>query len=155
MRKIPIYGFDDVGSVGIDKVPNYSQVTIEDDGSGKTKMIIKVSGVGLNSGSTIQDFLNIPSLYQDLYQFNPIQQTVDPTINDDETKGYKAGQIIVNTSTNKVFILSNSATGSAVWYEVQSQSDLDAQYVKKSGDTMTGTLNVPTINGTRVDCGSF
>jgi hypothetical protein len=64
MRKVPTYWFDNLSSVGIDRVPDYSQVVIENDGTGRVDIVFKVSNAGMTQTSTIQDFLANPALYQ-------------------------------------------------------------------------------------------
>lgn len=56
------------------------------------------------------------------YRFNRPQNitTVDPTINDDRTKGFLRGDIWVNKTPDpeKVFICKSYKTGAAIWWEV-------------------------------------
>jgi hypothetical protein len=174
MRKTPVYGFDDLTSLGIDTVPNFSHVLVEDAGNGRTRLYMKVANTGLTVTSTIQDFLNNASLYEDVYSYDPVEKTSDPDANDDETMGYEAGQILVNTTSNAIFILADATAGSAVWKRSESMSaseilselltvdgagsgldadtldgqqlsDLDDRYVSAThDDTMTGLLTLQT-----------
>ena len=45
-------------------------------------------------------------------------ETSDPTVNTDDTLGYKIGNMIVNTSSSKIFVCADNSTGAAVWIEM-------------------------------------
>jgi hypothetical protein len=48
---------------------------------------------------------------------NNFSATTDPTVTDDETKGYALGSIWLNTANSKLFVLSNPVGGAAVWLQ--------------------------------------
>jgi len=115
MRKTPIYGFDDLSQTGINLVPNFSHVFVEDAGDGKTRLYMKTSNLGLTAGSTVNDFLNNHALYEDVYSYDPVSMGRDPGASDDSTKKYKIGQVFVNYMSGESFILVDNTPGSATW----------------------------------------
>lgn len=46
---------------------------------------------------------------------NNYRATSNPTVSDDITKGFDVGTIWINTSSNAVYVSTNSSTGAAVW----------------------------------------
>ena len=67
VKKDPIFTFDNVEARGINNVPNHNTIMIIDaDGQGTARQVIKISNTGMMFTSTIQDFLNDPSLYNEV-----------------------------------------------------------------------------------------
>ena len=46
------------------------------------------------------------------------QNTVDPTVNDDESNGYTTGTLWINTTTDESFISVDDTTGAAIWNQI-------------------------------------
>ena len=65
MRRKPIYHFDGLVSLGIDKVPNDAKVVIK-DATGGLREVLKTANTGMTSVSTIADFLADSGLYKEL-----------------------------------------------------------------------------------------
>jgi hypothetical protein len=133
MRKVPTYWFDNLLSTGIDEVPEYSQVLVEDDGAGSVRVVYKVDNGTLDESSTIGDFLADGSLYQEA--------------------GALAAEA-VKLQTARTISLSGDASGS-ISFDGSSDEAInvviaddshshDGQYLAISGATMTGAL---TLNG--------
>ena len=66
MRRNPVYAFENRNSYGISSVPLNSTIHVRDNGDGNPEYVEIISKEGLNSGSTIGDFLDRPELYVDL-----------------------------------------------------------------------------------------
>lgn len=49
----------------------------------------------------------------------------DPTTSDDMNDGYKPGQLWINSSTKKAYILINAASGAAEWHRILDPTDLE------------------------------
>ena len=144
MRLTPTYGFDNLLSTGIGKVPNFSHVMVEDDGNGQTRLYMKVSGIGLTPLSTIDDFLANTTLY---CRYEPTRSISDPTVVDDVNKRYKLGHVWVNETTCNSFVLTDDTAGSAVWDMINDTNadtldGLDStQFVRSDvDDTVQGNL---------------
>lgn len=56
---------------------------------------------------------------------NAIESATDPTASDDMNDGYKPGQIWINTTTKKAYILIDATSGAAVWHRVLNPEDLE------------------------------
>jgi hypothetical protein len=89
--------------------------------------------------------------------------TVDPTVTDDYAAGYTVGSTWINTTTDEVFILTDSTTGAAVWVSVTdfaptgvdylvgtASSALSAEIVVGTtpGGELGGTWASPTVDAT-------
>ena len=57
MERSPSFIFNGLTDTGIDEVPNGKEVVVMDDGNGKIKKVFKIDNTGLDSSSTISDFL--------------------------------------------------------------------------------------------------
>ena len=62
----PVYHFDDTTETGIYTVPDDATIIVRDGGSGTPIQVQKLAGTGLTTTSTIQDFLNDPTLSQEV-----------------------------------------------------------------------------------------
>lgn len=64
--------------------------------------------------------------------------TTAPGVGNDNTQGYVVGSFWVNTSTNRTYVCSNTATGAAVWTEITaaagSGAPTDAKYIVQQGN---------------------
>lgn len=91
---------------------------------------------------------------QTAYHKDDLDATADPTINDDETKGFCEGSVMINkTSTpKKAFICLDNATGAAVWTETTVQTDPNA--IQKDG-SVTFTANQPMGGFVLTDSGGL
>jgi hypothetical protein len=72
--------------------------------------------------------------------------TTDPTVNNDQTQGYQAGDIWVNTATLASYICVSAATGAAQWVTIGQSggtlASLNAQYARAVKDWVyTGTTD--------------
>lgn len=67
---------------------------------------------------------------------NEFTGSANPTVNDDNTQGYSAGDIMVNQSNNEAFICISASTGAAVWKNITGQG----------GDTQFPVYVAPTIS---------
>ena len=80
------------------------------------------------------------------------QDTVDPTVNDDNTIGVQVGDEWRNTSSGEVFFVSDVSTGAAVWSS--STEALTGTYVTIAGPvefTSDAILVAPTIAANQND----
>lgn len=59
----------------------------------------------------------------------------DPTVNDDQTKGYGAESHWINTTTGKTWICSSGATGAAVWHIATITNPAPNGYIEPNFDT--------------------
>jgi hypothetical protein len=76
----PIWFFDTQTETGINEVPLKAKVYIQDsDGFGTPREVTKIHQGLLNGGSTIQDFLQDPTLYDDITDAIPEMVKVDTT----------------------------------------------------------------------------
>ena len=136
MRFTPTYSFNGLLSTGIDEVPIFSNVIVEDDGTNQTRIYMKISNDGLTNSSTINDFINDKSLF---YSYEPNNESTDPTVNDDITKNYKVGQFWINNISNNIFILIDNTAGSAVWSRTNKSAEYDIynkiNYIANGGET--------------------
>lgn len=64
--------------------------------------------------------------------------TVNPTVNDDNTRGYSVGTLWVNTATQNVYVSTSVATGAAVWTQMTGGSGSGSSFVQ--GGNSFGTL---------------
>jgi hypothetical protein len=73
---------------------------------------------------------------------NNHRAAANPTVNDDNTLGYRIGAIWVNTAANTSYVLVNDATGAAVWQAVGGAGS-------HTQNTDTGTTSLSfTVNNT-------
>lgn len=73
------------------------------------------------------------------------EATANPTVADDITRGYSVGTIWVNTSTNSVFVSTNSTTGAAVW--TATSGSFHAQNTDTGTTSNTFTLDNDNTGG--------
>lgn len=115
-----------------------------------------ITTVATNMASVINAANNIPKANR--------TATTNPTVSDDNTQGYSAASIWVNTSTNAVFMCTNAATGAAVWVSVLGSNEYADNLFRIFGSTdatkkvafevdglttaTTRTVTVPDKSGT-------
>ena len=86
---------------------------------GRSKTIYVATANGLFDGVSLQDQPDFiaagftPSQESDIY--SNVSATLDPTSSNDQTQGYSAGSIWVNTSNGRAWICVSAATGAATW----------------------------------------
>lgn len=83
--------------------------------------------------------------------FDYTYDTVDPTVNDDVTRGFRIGSRWINTASDEEFVCFDATTGAAVWTSTTGGSgsgdDLETIAVDIDG---TGELVFDLVNGTVV-----
>jgi len=62
---------------------------------------------------------------------------VDPTVNDDDTRGFDVGSRWTNTALDKVFFCTDNSSGAAVWKDV-STSGAGGHIFEDEGVTVPG-----------------
>ena len=72
-----------------------------------------------------------------------VEDVVDPTVNDDITKGLDVGSRWTNTAGGRVWFCTDNTTGSAVWKDVTSTGGSGAGISFKM--TLGGCLTVPAL----------
>jgi len=80
MYKNPVYHFDTTTETGIDQVPMGALVFIKDVGLGKSRQVQKIDDTGLDSTSTIQDFLDDTNLHTEPVPDNTVTQDQTGTV---------------------------------------------------------------------------
>lgn len=83
-----------------------------------------------------------------------IQSASDPTVNDDSLQGYAPGQVWINTSTKKAYILIDATAGAAVWNRILDPSDLSgtgigdmlASVYAKNGGASEGKVDYALVS---------
>ncbi len=63
MKRNPLYLFNNISSLGIFDIPLQSIIQILDDGTGNQSMVILTGKLGMNSRTTIGQFLGMPNNY--------------------------------------------------------------------------------------------
>lgn len=87
-------------------------------------------------------------------------QTAAPTVNDDTGDGYKVGDLWIDETNDKVYILLDATAGAAVWREITSKRRYMAwRVVAKGTNVATGTnlwgdFEAP-FGGTILEVGAF
>ncbi len=76
--------------------------------------------------------------------FNNLAASVDPTVNDDTSKGYEAGSQWINQTDGKAFLCYSNVKGAAVWVQDATQSDLGSQGAP-AAKTVSGVLAVADL----------
>lgn len=81
---------------------------------------------------------------------NNWQATANPTTSNDQTQGYVAGSRWYNTSTGDLFILTDPATGAAVWVAETALTfaDVTLDAVTTSGNSTTNAVDVGPLRST-------
>lgn len=69
--------------------------------------------------------------------------TVDPTVNNDSTEFYSEGSQWVNTTTDRVFVMTDPTAGAAVWKDTTASSPVDSV----NGQTGVVVLDLDDIDG--------
>lgn len=87
---------------------------------------------------------NIGDTKFDIAWINNPNATVDPTVNDDVTKGYSAGSQWINTVDGKAFLCYSATQGAAVWVQDATQSDLGSQGAP-AAKTVSGLLTAADL----------
>jgi hypothetical protein len=80
------------------------------------------------------------------FQRGTTSSASNPTVNDDDTQGYREGDFWINTTSDIAFVCVDPATGAAIWHIIEhSASDIWNR---------TGTTIEPTNAGDDVDMGT-
>jgi hypothetical protein len=79
-------------------------------------------------------------LARDQIALADVEDTSDPTPDDDSTQGFRVGALWRNTTTDEVFILANATPAVAVWRIVSTDSGSGAGAAVNPGEIMFGTL---------------
>ncbi len=66
MKRNPVYLFNDTSSTGVFEIPLKSIIQILDDGTGNQIMVTIASKTGMNTGTTIGEFLSSPDNYTEV-----------------------------------------------------------------------------------------
>src|SRR5690606_14040777 len=74
---------------------------------------------------------------------NNFNATVDPTVNDDSSAGWKVGSVWINTATPESFRCLDSTVGAAVW--IQTTLTTDELATVASTGSYNDLLDLPTL----------
>jgi len=89
---------------------------------------------------------NLDDISAALQDTIPVEDTVDPTSNDDSTQGYKNGKHWINTTSKESFYLVDNTAGSAIWtnsaVDVENLPIID---LTSTDNTSTIIQSTPTI----------
>lgn len=75
---------------------------------------------------------------------NNFSAIVDPTVNDDTTKGYTPGSQWINSADGKAFLMISNAKGAAVW-QVDTQSSGELQQGAPAAVNATATMTAANL----------
>ncbi|MBD3363122.1 hypothetical protein GF362_05360 [Candidatus Dojkabacteria bacterium] len=90
--------------------------------------------------------VELPGSVYEWFNFTSrVDSTVDPTVDEDAGDGYAVGTVWVNTLDDKIFILVDNTTGSAIWTEVIKSSAIPVFVLGEFYDSAGGQdLNLAT-----------
>lgn len=91
--------FNTMDDLGINKIPNKHVVYITSDDNNQSVLIQKISNTGLNSSSTIRDFLNDTSLYKPFININKWE--IDALVNN-TIGGIQKGDNLLNLTQTEI-----------------------------------------------------
>ena len=121
------------------------QVDLDNPRLGIDSSGIKYRGIPI---PTLEE-LGIPNVLNTKHN---LDATVDPTANDDETKGYSPGSMWINTTTNVAFFCVEASAGLAMWksyavLDLSNVNDTDILNKIKNVDGSGSGLDADLLHG--------
>lgn len=150
---------------------NADDNTITNNEIGSTALEPWDNGISLNSSTQERNlvvnnrFINVTNRIADSATGTRLgvthhRATVDPTTNDDLNDGYEVGTTWINTSTDDVFLLTDSAVGAAVWRQLNGggggfTNNVFYAYDDTGGQAVTGTEVTVNLDNNPISDSSY